>query len=480
MPQSRFWELLIGAALAYITLLKEKRIKGQDSGINSLLVVLIQRLVTTVGGKRLRNTLSIVGMLLIAVGFISISRVNSFPGWWAIFPTLGAAMVIAAGSQAWINRSLLSNRVMVWLGLISYPLYLWHWPLLVIFQKLAVDSHLSKQHALGLKVIILLFSTLIAYATYKFIEKPTHSIQQGKSKSFTFLILMILTGTGGFFCYANEGFSIRPWTTLKIINKGDIGYKASHDYLVENYYPCSPSYIFNSSLSWNKDELKSRRCFQSQKNEPIDIALIGDSHAEHLFIGLSSELKNKNIVYYTKGALPYLNSSEYGDIFEYVMGDKSITTIIISANWGLRVIPNDPSIKKNLTQTVATLKKAGKKVYIVDDVPHFQFAPERCKYTNLVNQATKCSEPRHLFFNHRESYINEIKEVATNLHVTILETPDFFCDSQNCRMDLDGKLLYFDDNHLNINGSKFLANKLLKNYPELKLPPPIIKNISSN
>jgi hypothetical protein len=384
-------------------------------------------------------------------------------------------MIIAAGSQAWINQYLLSNRVMVWLGLISYPLYLWHWPLLVIFQKLAVNSPLIMQHPTRLKVTILLFSTLFAYITYKFIENQSPNIKQDKSKSCVFLMLMILTGAGGYFCYKNEGYPIRPWTTLEIINNGDIGYKASHDYMVKNYFPCSPSYIYDSSLFWNKDDVQSRRCFQSQKNGPIDMALIGDSHVEHLFIGLSLELKDKNIVYYAQAGLPYLNSSEFREIFKYVMDDKSIATIIISAYWGLRVIPFDPSIKKNLIQTFDALKGVGKKIYIVDDVPHFQFEPERCKYINSINQTPKCSEPRHLFFNHRDGYINEIREVAKNLHVTILETQDFFCDHQNCRMDLDGNLFYFDNNHLNINGSKFLAHKLLKNYPELSLPPPNIK-----
>ena len=72
-----------------------------------------------------------IGMLLILAG-ISFAREDAFPGWWALLPVLGTFLIIGAGSQAWLNRAILAHPRLVFVGLISYPLYLWHWPLLVL------------------------------------------------------------------------------------------------------------------------------------------------------------------------------------------------------------------------------------------------------------------------------------------------------------------------------------------------------------
>src|SRR5581483_10488215 len=109
LPFSRLWELLTGALLACY-FLKRSSPKG------------------VIG----RNVSSVLGATLIAVGVIAIAKSSPFPGWRALLPTTGAALIILAGQRAWLNRRVLSWRPVVWFGLISYPLYLWHWPLLVI------------------------------------------------------------------------------------------------------------------------------------------------------------------------------------------------------------------------------------------------------------------------------------------------------------------------------------------------------------
>lgn len=67
-------------------------------------------------------------MIAIALGLLN--KKAAFPGWWAVLPTIGTCLVISAGPGAWLNRKFLSSRPVVWVGLISYPLYLWHWLLL--------------------------------------------------------------------------------------------------------------------------------------------------------------------------------------------------------------------------------------------------------------------------------------------------------------------------------------------------------------
>jgi peptidoglycan/LPS O-acetylase OafA/YrhL len=109
-PQSRFWELLFGSLLGWMTINRETYFQQLSSFS--------------------KECLSLTGCILLIVSFILMTDKSLFPGWWALLPVVGTVLVIAAGPLTWINRHVFSFRVLVWFGLISFPLYLWHWPLL--------------------------------------------------------------------------------------------------------------------------------------------------------------------------------------------------------------------------------------------------------------------------------------------------------------------------------------------------------------
>jgi peptidoglycan/LPS O-acetylase OafA/YrhL len=71
-----------------------------------------------------------IGVALSAVAAVILDSHRAFPGWWAVLPVDGSALLLSAPA-AWVNRVVLASPPLVWIGLISYPLYLWHWPLLV-------------------------------------------------------------------------------------------------------------------------------------------------------------------------------------------------------------------------------------------------------------------------------------------------------------------------------------------------------------
>ena len=100
-----------------------------------------------------------------------IDRRHSFPSGWALLPTLGAFLIIASGPTAALNRILLSNRAMVFVGLISYPLYLWHWTLLS-FARI-IDGGTPQ---LSVRVSAVLLSVLLAFLTFRFLETPIGAI----------------------------------------------------------------------------------------------------------------------------------------------------------------------------------------------------------------------------------------------------------------------------------------------------------------
>ncbi|BEP40553.1 acyltransferase family protein [Variovorax sp. V15] len=146
-PLSRAWELMAGGLLAVMQLQS-----------------VAQGAATARAWKK--HLQSIVGIALIVLGLFMTRSTKAFPGWWALLPVLGAASCIAAGPGGVLNRYLLSNRVMVWIGLISYPLYLWHWPLLS-YARIVTGG----EPPLRLRIVLVAASVVLAWATYRFLER---------------------------------------------------------------------------------------------------------------------------------------------------------------------------------------------------------------------------------------------------------------------------------------------------------------------
>ena len=120
LPLTRMWELLSGAVLAWVTLHHADRLEQQ-----------LDREVFTRPKIALRDIFAAAGMAAIVVSVLWVSRDKLFPGWFALLPVAGAFLVVGAGARAWANQRILAHPVLVLIGLVSYPLYLWHWPLLV-------------------------------------------------------------------------------------------------------------------------------------------------------------------------------------------------------------------------------------------------------------------------------------------------------------------------------------------------------------
>ena len=152
LPPPRFWQLMVGGILAFWHV---NRLRPWES-------------VSWMADHRwVREFLSIGGFTIVLAGFVLIEAGRDFPGWWALLPTMGTAMLIAAGQSASINRTILSHRIAIYIGLISYPLYLWHWPLLSFSRVLNGDEAVAP----AVRMVLLAVSVLLAIATYEFVEK---------------------------------------------------------------------------------------------------------------------------------------------------------------------------------------------------------------------------------------------------------------------------------------------------------------------
>jgi len=425
-PLTRFWELMVGSGLACVT-----------PRSNQL---------ADVGQKD--NIVSILGASLLVAGFLTIDRHRLFPGWWAALPTIGTALVIWAGPRVWLNRTVLSNRVLVWFGLISFPLYLWHWPALS-FLRILEGTEISQWK----RFVAVVVAILLAWLTYEFLEKPIRR-QRNWIVPAALFAMMGSTALAGTYGYLANGFAGRAGTP-QMVNSGDIGHFPFFSYIDRLYFPCTPIEIRQEAGDWNGFV----RCFQSKKSAVTDVVLLGDSHAEHLFPGLAIRLPQSNVVFYGKAGLPFLANKDFNQIFDTVLGDARITTVLISANWAEKLQASDESWKMQLSQTVTALTAAGKAVYLIDDVPRFSFIPSRCKYAGRLGITNKCSEPDR---RTNLAYMPALKSFASaGQNVGTIEIYQAFCDNETCTMAEGGVLHFRDDNHLNVDGSIFAADAIV-------------------
>src|SRR5712691_1878094 len=178
LPFTRAWELLAGAALA--------------CGWNQISQT-----------STASNSRASIGLLLIATAAGVLDTKSAFPGWWAILPVGGAALLLSAPA-AWFCRSLLASPPLLWIGLISYPLYLWHWPLLVFFGIITFAPLTLLERGL-----IVGLSFALAWLTYRFVEIPFRFGRPSPLKIFSLCSGMVLIAAGGAVVVEGRGFDFR-------------------------------------------------------------------------------------------------------------------------------------------------------------------------------------------------------------------------------------------------------------------------------
>jgi peptidoglycan/LPS O-acetylase OafA/YrhL len=185
-PLTRFWELMAGALLAYLSLYRVNLLRV----FRKLPRPVLQMIgAGAVPGSIALNVTAATGLLLIVAAVLTIDETKEFPGWWALLPVVGTYLMIASGPHAWINNKLLVNRWLVAIGLISYPLYLWHWPLLSFIG--IIDGHAPSPEAATLAILL---SFALAWLTYLLVEKP---LRFGKSAPIKAAILFVVMGIIG-------------------------------------------------------------------------------------------------------------------------------------------------------------------------------------------------------------------------------------------------------------------------------------------
>lgn len=218
-PLSRFWEMLCGSLLAWHHLygMTYFHSLGKPSFFDFDISQKSKKVIT--------DLTSLVGLCLIAYSATTIEKTYSFPGYWALLPVFGSILIIHSGPSAFINKTILSNRFIIWFGLISFPLYLWHWPILSFGQIIYMGTPPK-----NFKVIAIILAIILSWLTVRLIESPIRfSTRNVRLKVATLTSLMLFVGS-----------------TALLIAK--IDFTASNS--IEKIAIARPAHAMGSSLAW--------------------------------------------------------------------------------------------------------------------------------------------------------------------------------------------------------------------------------------
>lgn len=453
--QSRVWELLMGGLLAYLNF------RGKRGFTNV--------------AKAAGNFTSALGLALILLAVFFLNKSHLFPGWWALLPTMGAVLLISAGSDAWLNRQLLGSRAMVAIGLLSYPLYLWHWPILS-FARIMENG--APMPAIRFAAVALSF--LLAWLTYWVIERRIRFRKHRAVPLMLVLSLAVIAGAGAVI-YQQDGLTFRTKTLAAQLD----------------------------AFEWENKGLSTRddcsatlglpgRCLRSKLSPAI--AVLGDSHSTYTFFALQQFFgrAGTGVIRLGKGGCPPLYDLESAPVgfadacrevtnkhLDYVLATPDIHTVVLSSRGPsyvdaspglpaqghyLKFTPA-PLIKNNLdifeqalASTFSRIGRAGKQAIFVMDWPELGFDPKAC--VNIrplrLTQATKtpCAVPRTDFDARNRPYREMVARVRNTFPGVMLWDPSKdLCDEQYCWAMKDGTMLYRDDNHLSMAGALYIGER---------------------
>ncbi|VVD75326.1 O-acetyltransferase OatA [Pandoraea horticolens] len=438
LPQSRVWELMSGAVLAYAY------------ARNWRCVVAIRN------SSFLADSLSVLGIGLVLGVATSLVRSEYFPGWLALFPVFGAVLLIAAGPKAMVNRFVLSNRPMVFVGLISYPLYLWHWPLLSFAH--IIDAQ-APTGAVRDGAVVLSFA--LAWLTYRLVELPTRYGRLPKIRVVYALAVGLIAAMGlGASALLKGGYTTREAALANQVNKFD--------------YPYIHSCQAITGMKPDDD-----RCSADHLPVPAPgVIVIGDSVSNAYSAALTEYSRlDASFSYFQfgRGECPML--LDYGPIFcrqmmeyarTYIAETPSVHTVVLASNWplyfngqdwqGVRERKETPEqFDRSFKKTVEYYQSLGKKV-VVFFPPAVGADPRACVVRAFTLTHRSICDPdvtvaKAIDGNYRPTLVPYL--AARNV-----ETFDPFpalCAEGRCKM-LDGqRLLWSDGGHMSWYGGQYLA-----------------------
>ena len=436
LPWNRLWELALGAALV-----RSRQTRAEDPPVSKTATSIWRGNLCAAGG-----------LILLALSFWYLRSEMEFPGAYALGPSLGAALMIAAGPATWVSRFVLSRRPVVFVGLISYPLYLWHWPLLC-FTRLVQPAPDSPLLALAAALLVALALSVL---TYKYVELP---VRHSRGQPF-----VLASVCASLVCCAALGYMVAVQTIASRPVSAEV----------------------ERALPANEDWLKADRT--SWTDLPDDLIEVGSGPTRTLFIGDSfmaqyypriervveeSPGRVSSAAFAIRGAcsLPYEFSAAYGEegcrrhiekAFAYAER-RDVDTVVVASAWplyfmtrsprGLVLNPKSAPALARFKDTVARWRAANKRVFIVLVGPIDGRLDPNGRIQRTVFspgfRITDAHPPKKEEIQHRVDPIQSLlRQIALDTGAIIIDPMESLCDQTTCpAVAPDGRAIYLDNAH---------------------------------
>lgn len=450
---ARFWELMIGAVLAL------EVIRPPEHSLA-------------------RNALAVAGIAAIGWSVFALDAHSAFPGANALAPCLGAAALILAGmgGTTFVNRAL-ATRAPVLIGLISYSLYLWHWPLYVFARSQAPDG-LDWTWTGGL----IAASFALAGLTWRFIEQPFRLRRLGAMR-------------GRLFAYAGAGVLVSA--IVGAVMWSGAGLPGRYSPAVERILAASQEFEprLNDCFSIDPGDVSaSRLCKIGVPAAAPYFLLWGDSHADAMLpaVAVTARQHGKAGLFAGHGRCPPLvgaarpdtrECKPFNDAVLKVALASNIALVILDARWSKDIGEAPRSVEaeppavfidarsktrspaetravfaRSLARTVRILTRAGKRVVIVASVPEFTMpVPQALARMMLTGNREEIAPTRRWYLAHDAPVRAVFAAIANRYPITFVYPDAILCPKGRCKDEMAGHPLYRDAHHLTVFGAEQLA-----------------------
>lgn len=419
--------------------------RAWEFGAGALLALVMAQVAKLPRWLALPVTLSGAGLMAISLWFINTH--TPFPGKWTVAPIAAAVLLIAGGiiGPNPVTR-VLGTRPMVLIGDWSYSLYLWHWPCIVVAAALWPGDVRVRQ-------VAALVSFVPALLSYYWVEQPFRTGALAARQVVLRLAAMLVSGAllaGTCWLVAD-----RVWRPAFLSGALPAGHPQVQQAPVDSF-PCHFPAI--SALTNNNGD-----CLQSVETGDPQVALLGDSHAEHLYSGLVEALPGVNVGVYSFRAPMMMGTQERLDAYLAPLAATArLRTVVISRYWTRGSLSREDEVAP-LDHAVALLRAAGKNVIVTDDVPSMGRGPFACIYRVApIVGVSACTTSALDFLAAHARYEPQLRKVVDAHPGTLLfASAPLFCDAQVCSSLKDGDALFTDDNHLTPAGSRIVAQAMM-------------------
>jgi peptidoglycan/LPS O-acetylase OafA/YrhL len=444
-PFTRTWELAAGGLIAC-----QEFNKPPFSGFRPLY-----------SNVHARTCLSAVGVLLMIASFFLISEDKAFPGWWALLPVAGACFVILARGENPINRYFLGWRPLIWIGLISYPLYLWHWPLLSI-AKLTAAGSLS----VSTRLAIVALSFLLAVATFQFVERPIRHSRISWKRTGALLATMAATAGVGSVIFLMDGVQSRFPLTLQALIR-------QYDYKTDAKFGTCWIVLKDPFRKYAKD------CFPLQKGARPRIFLWGDSHAARLYPGLQNTYSREfDVTFMARSSCWPILHGAFGNCIisnQSILRAVEVTkpdVVVLFAHWSRYIEPpskrTDEELFDAVDETIGRLSDAGvRRIVLLGPAPYWDDLLPRILTARLEEPPGGAQIPSRLD-QHLQPFAFELdrhmkEKFVADERVEYISMIDSFCNTAGCLAlapGSDGELTTWDYGHLTTAAASYAARTL--------------------